>query len=342
MRRRRSAEGLLLSGLTALAVLAAALWARPVAADSEDPGPLADLGGSPAAAQLSCADWSRRVARFQQRAIRRAEPSPDLRDLRYGPQPLQTLDVYRPRPGAAAAAPLIVMVHGGGWCIGDKALPSVTGAKLQRWVARGFVFVSVNHPMVAEGSDALAQARHVARAVAFVQAQAAAWGGDPARVILIGHSAGAHLVSLVNASEPMRRAAGIGRLLGTVSLDAGALDVAVQMPRVYPFLRQRYLEAFGSSESGWAAASPTQQLGAGAAPWLGVCSTTRRDDPCGQAEAYAARSRGLGIEAVVLPLALSHGDINSDLGRPGAYTEAVERFLAGLDSEVARRLQAAR
>jgi len=73
-----------------------------------------------------------------------------------------------------------------------------------------------------------------------------------------------------------------------------------------------------------------------------VCSTKRDDDPCGQASAYAEKSRGLSIEATVLPLALSHGAINAELGRPGGYTEAVERFLAGLDPELARRLQTGR
>ena len=305
--------------------------------DEGVPDDLADLGGG---RELSCAQWAERVNRLQERAVsRHPGPTPDLADLAYGDQALQRLDVYKSRHGGDTPAPVIVMVHGGGWCVGDKAVPSVTEHKVARWTPRGFVFVSVNYPMVAEGSDALAQARHIAQAVAYVQAHAPDWGGDPARVILMGHSAGAHLVSLVNASPALRSAAGVRPVLGTVSLDAGAIDVVKQMPQVYPFLKARYLEAFGSTEAGWIAASPLQQLGAGASPWLGVCSTQRKDHPCDQARDYQARSRALQIDASVLPQAKGHGAINKELGQPGAYTDAVERFMAGLDPTVAGLLK---
>ena len=65
----------------------------------------------------------------------------------------------------------------------------------------------------------------------------------------MGHSAGAHLVSLVNADASIRRVNAVQPLLGVVSLDAGAIDVVRQMPNVYPFLEVRYREAFGDTES---------------------------------------------------------------------------------------------
>lgn len=295
---------------------------------------LSDLGGGQA---MSCADWSRKVGRLQKLLERRhTGPAPTLKDQAYGGDKLETLDVYLPAPSpGASAAPVIVMVHGGGWCVGDKAAPGVTENKVVRWVDRGFAFVSVNYPMVSEGADALAQASEVAKAVAFVQAHARAWGADPTRVVLMGHSAGAHLVSLVDASEPLRRRAGMGPVLATVSLDAGAIDVVRQMPMVYPFLKVRYREAFGETEAEWIAASPFHQLDRQASPWLGVCSTTRKDDPCGQAQAYADKRRQLGLRAAVLPEAMNHGAINKQLGEAGAYTTAVESFLAGLDPVVA-------
>lgn len=313
--------------------------AEPPGEGGDESAQLLDLGGGGA---QSCAEWGAKVARLEHFARGRNHKShPDLSDLAYGPEPLQTLDVYFGAKQAVPTgpAPILVMVHGGGWCVGDKAGDQITANKVAHWGPRGFVFVSVNYPMVAEGSDALAQARHVARAVAFVQAQAAQWGGDPQRVILLGHSAGAHLVSLVNADAALRRAAGVAPLLGTVSLDAGAIDVVRQMPRVYPFLKLRYQEAFGTTESQWIAASPYHQLGPGAAPWLGVCSTTRKDDPCGQARSYAEKSLSLGIAARVLPENLNHGAINQQLGLAGAYTEGVDDFLASLDPQVASRLR---
>jgi acetyl esterase/lipase len=289
---------------------------------------------------LSCADWARRVDRLQARtSAANPGPQPDLKDVAYGNLPREKLDVYLPAKGSDGLAPVIVMVHGGGWCVGDKSIAGVTENKVARWADRGFVFVSVNYPMVNDGSDALAQANHVARAVAYVQARARAWRGDPTKLILMGHSAGAHLVSLVNADAGIRRANGVAPVLGTVSLDAGAIDVVRQMPNIYPFLKERYREAFGDSEAGWMAASPYHRLDRSAGPWLGVCSTTRKDDPCAQARAYAEKSNSLGVKAGVVEQAMSHGALNKELGLATDYTRRVEVFMAGLDPVVGRLLR---
>lgn len=97
-------------------------------------------------------------------------------------------------------------------------------------------------------------------------------------------------------------------------------------------------EPFGSDPAYWRSMSPTLNLAAGAAPLLVVCSS-RRAESCGQAGQFAERAGQLGVRAEVLRQDLSHGEINSQLGTPGAYTAAVETFLAGLDGEVARRLR---
>lgn len=300
-----------------------------------DDGMGAAFGGA-----MSCADWAKRVDRLGERMQGREHgPAPDRADVAYGPAPRERLDVFLPKNAPRGGAPVIVMVHGGGWCVGDKAMGGVTANKVARWVPKGFVFVSVNYPMVNDGADARAQGGEIARATAYVQAHAAEWGGDPSRVILMGHSAGAHLVSLVNADGDLRRKFGVRPLLGTVSLDAGAIDVVTQMPNVYPFLKERYREAFGDDEAGWKAASPYHRLDRTAAPWLGVCSTQRKDDPCGQATAYAKKSEGLGLRAEVLPEPMGHGAINKDLGEDNDYTRGVEAFMATLDPSVAALLR---
>ena len=300
-------------------------------------GEMGEMGGD----ALSCADWSKKVDRLQERAsARNAGPAPGLKDVAYGPEARQKLDVHLPiATHKSTGAPIVLMVHGGGWCVGDKAAGKVIENKVARWVPKGFVVVSANYPMVGDGSDALAQTHHIAKATAFVQAKAGDWGGDPKRVILMGHSAGAHLVSLVNADASIRSANAVGPILGAISLDAGAIDVVRQMANVYPFLKVRYREAFGDSESEWIAASPFHKLDRTAAPWLGVCSTTRKDDPCAQANTYAEKSNALGVKASVLPQRKNHGGINAELGTPGDYTRAVEAFMASLDPTVARLLQ---
>lgn len=263
-------------------------------------------------------------------AARRVDPGSAagisaLRDLAYGPSPEQTLDVYQPE-AAARGRPLILMVHGGAWRIGDKDRRGVVNNKIAHWLPRGYVFVTINYRMLPE-LDGLAQADDVARALAYVQAHARDWGADPDRVVLMGHSAGAHLVALLSSDPARARAFGARPWLGTVALDSAALDVPAVMQRRHLSL---YDKAFGADPALWRRASPLQSITSAARPLFAVCSSQRRDHPCDQAEAYAERARALGIAVQVLPQDLDHGDINRKLGLPGSYTEAVDAFLRSI------------
>ena len=255
-----------------------------------------------------------------------------LRNVAYGPDKLQAMDVYLPPD--AKAAPVILMVHGGAWRIGDKRHPPVVENKVARWVPNGFIFVSVNYPMVPD-SDPVEQADDIARALAAVQAAAPGWGGDPTRFILMGHSAGAHLVSLLNADPSRATRLGAKPWLGTVSLDSGALDVPAIINHRHASL---YDEAFGDDPALWEASSPIHHLTKGSPPWLGVCSSNRRAS-CETNRIYADKSAALGARAETLGEPLSHGEINGELGKPGAYTDAVEAFMASLDPDVAALLK---
>ena len=62
------------------------------------------------------------------------------------------------------------------------------------------------------------------------------------------------------------------------------------------------------------------------APWLAVCSSRRRQ-ACDQVKVFAQRVRETGGRIDELPLDLSHGDINEQLGLPGGYTRQVDAFL---------------
>jgi arylformamidase len=255
-----------------------------------------------------------------------------LHDVAYGSGAQERLDVYA--PGGARGAPVLVMVHGGGWSRGDKAMRNVVENKVARWVPRGFVLVSANYPMLPD-ADPVAQARAIARAVAFAQRQAAAWGGDGGRFVLMGHSAGAHLVSLLSANGQLAREAGVRPWLGTVSLDGATLNVVQTMEgRHLPL----YDRAFGKDPSFWRAASPFQALSAGGPPMLLVCSS-RRSDSCPQARAFSARAAQLGRHAIVLPVDLSHEQVNETLGQESAYTTSVEDFLRSLHPSLAALLR---
>lgn len=246
------------------------------------------------------------------------------KDIAYGKADAQKMDVYQPLH--ADHAPVILMVHGGGWRIGDKAGSQLVRNKALRWVAQGYIFISINYRML-PGADVLTQADDVARALAAAQTRAAEWGGDPAKFILMGHSAGAHLVALLSADPARAQAQGARPWLGTIALDSAALDVVKVMQRRHLRL---YDKAFGKKESFWKSASPYHVLNATATPMLLVCSTIRKDKPCDQTDAFAAKAKALGVRAKVSGQALSHREINQNLGLPGAYTDTVERFMQSL------------
>jgi acetyl esterase/lipase len=256
-----------------------------------------------------------------------------VRDVAYGADARQRMDVYLPQ--RASGAPVIFMVHGGGWRTGDKGARSVIDNKVARWVARGFIFVSAGYRMLPDTAP-LDQARDVARAIATAQEKAASWGGDATKFIVMGHSAGAHLAALLAASSTSARDAGTKPWLGTVLLDSAALDVPSLMKARHARL---YDDAFGADPAYWKAASPLDALSKGAAPLLAVCSSRRRDS-CPATHRFAARAKSLGVDAHVLEENLSHREINERLGSAGHYTDAVESFMGSLDESVRGRLAA--
>lgn len=260
--------------------------------------------------------------RLRERQARDAGiPGNIQRDIPYGSDPRQRFDVYLPAP-AAPGAPIIFMVHGGGWRTGDKAEKAVVENKAPYFTGRGYLFVSVNYRMLPD-ADPLAQAKDVAQALAAVQAKAAGWGGDARRTILMGHSAGAHLVALLAANPALAPGSS---WLGTVALDSGALDVPDIMASRHMRL---YDEAFGSDPAFWRTVSPAHALQPGARPMLLVCST-QRERACRQAHDFAQRLRAGGARAEVLEQAKSHRDINLQLEADAGYTRELQNFLDGL------------
>lgn len=281
-----------------------------------------------AAAAVSAGNLRERIAARRQAAEVAQAPLPPgtrvLRDLAYGDDPRQRFDAYL--PAGAHDAPVIVFVHGGAWAIGDKDNPGVVPNKAAYWLPQGYVFVSINYRML-PAADPLVQADDVAHAVAAVQKLAPQWGADASRVVLMGHSAGAHLVALLGADPARLRKAGAQVPRGIVALDSAALNVVqiLQSPRHFGF----YDRAFGKDPAYWAAASPYHALTAASLPLQAVCSTQRADS-CPQAHAFADKARGLGVRVEVQPEDLSHAQINRQLGAPSVYTDAVGRFVEAL------------
>ena len=251
--------------------------------------------------------------------------SKKMMDIAYGSDKRQRMDVYL--PDNPKDAPIILMVHGGAWSMGDKRMSAVVKNKAARWNKKGVIFVSTNYRLLPD-ADLLAQADDVANALIYVQNNAASWGGATQKIILMGHSAGAHLVSLVS-SDPSRFGK-LKRWLATVSLDSAVMDVSMMMSgKHFNF----YDEVFGADTAYWEQVSPYHRLSSLAIPTLMVCSTERPDKPCLQAEHFEQKAKTLGAHTEISSQALSHKEINDELGLESAYTRRVEEFISsfGID-----------
>jgi acetyl esterase/lipase len=113
-------------------------------------------------------------------------------DIPYGDGPRHTLDVYAPRE-AASPTPVVVFFYGGNWDSGAKTMYRFVGAAL---AARGVLTVIPDYRLYPQVRfpDFMYDA---AGAIAWTRANAARFGGDPRRLFLMGHSAGAQIATLV-------------------------------------------------------------------------------------------------------------------------------------------------
>lgn len=256
--------------------------------------------------------------------------APSAKTIAYGSDPLQQLDFYA-APGSAGA-PLVVFVHGGGWKRGDKGMMGGSD-KLRHWQAKGYAVASVNYRLVpkARVED---QAADVAAALAALKRQAARLGFDPARVVLVGHSAGAHLVALVGTDPQWLRGAGLGldAVRGVLPLDGAGYDVPSQMGENPRIMGDTYEQAFGTDPVRQRALSPTHHAASPNAPAFLILHV-ERDDGKRQSEGLAAALRRAGtatdLRAIPGRGLRGHAEINRKLGDPTyPATPIVDAWLA--------------
>jgi acetyl esterase/lipase len=126
------------------------------------------------------------------------------RDLAYGANPRQRLDLYLP-DGLGSPAPVVVFFYGGSWQYGSKADYRFVGQAL---AAQGLIVAIVDYRLHPEARFP-GFVEDGAKAVAWVQANIAAHGGDPGRIHLLGHSAGAHIAALLALDRRYLAAAGV-------------------------------------------------------------------------------------------------------------------------------------
>ncbi|HMO69458.1 MAG TPA: alpha/beta hydrolase [Novosphingobium sp.] len=270
----------------------------------------------------------------ERRADRPAEARPALRPggqtIAYGSEALQQLDVWR-ASGVTQPAPLVVFVHGGGWKRGSK--DNATGrAMVPHYTGQGLVFASIDYRLV-PAATVEHQAADVAQALKALLDRARPLGIDRSRVVLMGHSAGAHLVALVGTDEQYLRAAGLSfaDIRGVIPLDGAAYDVPAQMSDGPRFMHDTYAQAFGSDPVRQRALSPTHQAAAPNAPAFLLMHVERADgERQAQVLAEALKRGGSAVEIARLPGQglRGHGEINRRMGDPDyAGTPIVDAWL---------------
>jgi acetyl esterase/lipase len=288
-------------------------------------------------AVLSAVALAAGLAPAQQPPAQKAkEPRPDMSPvlgpdtvaktgIPFGKDEKQQLDVYRPKTGSGL--PVVVYVHGGEWTKGDKAEVSY---KPKFFTENGVVFVSTNYRLY-PGARFPAHAEDVAAAVRWAVDHAAEYGGDPKKVVLMGHSAGCHLATLV-ALDP-QYLAGVkltpGDLRGVVAWSGGAYDLVSKVAEGGSY-KEHVANAFGPDEAAWRAASPVTHARNGkAAPPLLFASYEKGNPANVAAERLAGLVRDAGGRASVVVLEnRTHTTANHLVGAPGDKTgELLLRFI---------------
>ncbi len=250
--------------------------------------------------------------------------------MSYGSDPAQALDFWpATKDGARSGrAPLILFVHGGGWKRGSK--DNATGrSKPTHFPAEGYAFASINYRLV----PAATVEQQAADVAAALKALLARNDVDPRRVVLMGHSAGAHLVALVGTDERYLKGVGLSfaDIAGVIPIDGAAYDVPAQMSDGPQIMQATYREAFGSDPARQRALSPTFQAGAPNAPRF-LLLHVQRPDGIRQANALstALRKGGSEVEVGSFPGEglQGHAEINRRLGDPDyAPTAMVDGWL---------------
>lgn len=255
------------------------------------------------------------------------------RDVRYATSPgtaaeLQSLDLYTPdRPAACGLTPVVVYVHGGGFRVGDKA-NNMTD-KVALFTGEGWAFASVNYRLVdnpgAGPTNGVypAAEEDVAAAIDAITSDAITSDAatnriDPEQVMLLGHSAGAFLVSLVSTDGSFVETAGTP-LTSTVC--TAPLDTNYDIPDAVAGGGQNapmFTTAFGSDPAVWADGSPTNHV----APDAGIPGfhivTRGAPGRVAQAQAFGAQLRDAGVDAgVQVATGMSHEAVNDAVGAVG-------------------------
>jgi acetyl esterase/lipase len=232
------------------------------------------------------------------------------------------LDVYS--PSGAKNAPVVFWIHGGGWQTGDK---SSVQKKPEAFTEKGFIFVSTNYRLLPQ-VDMGTIVRDVATSIRWVHDHIAEYGGDPRRLFIMGHSAGAQLAALICIDDRYLKAEGLSLSIikGCVPVDGDTYDVpaiietADTRRRVHgqPQAKFGHREKFGNDPEKHRDFSAVTHVAKdkGIPPFL-IMHVADHPDTSAQAQRLASVLKDAGVPVTVYGAREStHGKINADIGVP--------------------------
>jgi arylformamidase len=254
------------------------------------------------------------------------------RDIVYGDETgpdrnLQSLDIYW--QSRQRKLPVVIYVHGGGWAFGDKA--DVHG-KPDYFLSQGIALVSMNYRLRWD-YRIFDQAEDVASVVVWVKKNAEQYGLDANKIILMGHAAGAHLVSLVATNQSYLKAAGLslGDIVCVVAIDTASFDINRLMIELGSFIERRQHQLiFGGDEEVWRQSSPIHHIKPGKnIPSFAILYVAEDEETRLQAMGFAKKLNDAKVEAIIIPgNEKTTQTINEELGNSGDIsTQALMAFI---------------
>jgi len=257
-------------------------------------------------------------------------------NIRYAPDGHErhVLDVYSPK--GAKNSPVVFWIHGGGWQTGDKTSVQI---KPQAFMDKGFVFVSTNYRLLPE-VDMGTIIRDIAKSIHWVHDHISEYGGDPNRLLVMGHSAGAQLAAIVSIDERYLKAEGLDLSIikACVPVDGDTFDVpaiietAETRKRVHgePPIKNGHREKFGNDPQKHRDYSAVYHVASGKGiPPFFILHVANHPDTTAQAQRLGTVLKEAGIPVKVFGAReTTHNKVNADIGLPDdAATKAMFEFL---------------
>lgn len=222
--------------------------------------------------------------------------------------------------GGKKTAPVVLYVHGGGWAKGSRKRVY----KMPQWLTRkGYVFVAMDYRKV-PSTTIDGQVNDLVAALSWVRRNIKRYGGDPKNIVLMGHSAGAHLVALAGAQGKAKGVRGI------IPNDVQAYDLVAYATK-RGSIGAMFGKAFSNNPRNWVKYSPSTyaRRAKGIPPHLILYSKSQGERRSSISVGYGNLLKSRGTRVTMFDgRRYSHGAIAARLGRTGdPASAAIERFL---------------